>query len=391
MAKAAGFYHAFIEAPPVRTEERTMATIRKRRTKDGDLRYQVQVRMRGYRPESASFERLTDARKWEQQTEAAMREGRHFQSSQAKKHTLSEAIERYQRDVLPDTRKTAEDVEQHLRWWNVEIGQRVLADVTPALITQRRDKLRSGNTPQGKRRSGSTVNRYLQSLSHVFSVAEREWEWIASNPLRKVRRLKEPRGRVRYLDDAERERLLRSCRASSSDLLYPIVVLALSVGARKSELLSLTWKDIDLKGGYLTIQDSKNDERRTVPLRGHALELMQELSKVRRIDTPLCFPGRAKPSQDTKPLAIRTAWESALKTAGIDDFRFHDLRHSCASYLAMQSCSPSEIAEVLGHKTLQMVKRYAHLSPQHTASVVEKMNEELFGSRDEADGAEGAK
>lgn len=161
-----------------------MATIRKRRTKDGDLRYQVQVRMRGYRPESASFERLTDARKWEQQTEAAMREGRHFQSSQAKKHTLSEAIERYQRDVLPDTRKTAEDVEQHLRWWNHEIGRRVLADVTPALITQRRDKLRSSNTPQGSRRSGSTVNRYLQSLSHVFSIAEREWEWIARNPRR---------------------------------------------------------------------------------------------------------------------------------------------------------------------------------------------------------------
>ena len=366
-----------------------MATIRKRRTKDGDLRYQVQVRMRGYRPESASFERLTDARKWEQQTEAAMREGRHFQSSQAKKHTLSEAIKRYQRDVLPDTRKTAGDVEQHLRWWDDEIGRRVLADITPAILTQCRDKLRSGNTPQGCRRSGSTVNRYLQSLSHVFSIAEREWQWLSGNPLRKVRRLKEPRGRVRFLDDAERERLLTACRASSSELLYPIVVLALSVGARKSELLSLTWKDINLKDGYLTIQDSKNDERRTLPLRGHALELIRELSKVRRIDTPLCFPGRARPSQKTRPIAIRTAWESAMKTAGIEDFRFHDLRHSCASYLAMQGCSPSEIAEVLGHKTLEMVKRYAHLSPQHTASVVEKMNEGLFGSHAETNDAEG--
>lgn len=366
-----------------------MATIRKRRTKDGELRYQVQVRMRGYRPESASFERLTDARKWEQQTEAAMREGRHFQSSEAKKHTVSEAIDIYLRDVLPDTRKTAEDVEQHLRWWNDEIGQRVLADVTPVLLSKCRDKLRSGETSQGKRRSGSTVNRYLQSLNHVFSVAEREWEWVSSNPVRKVRRLKEPRGRVRYLDDAERQRLLDACRASSSEMLYPIVVLALSVGARKGELLALTWKDLDLKGGYLTIQDSKNDERRAVALRGHALELMKELAKVRRIDTPLCFPGRAKPSQKTKPIAIRTAWESALKTASIADFRFHDLRHSCASYLAMQGCSPSEIAEVLGHKTLEMVKRYAHLSPQHTASVVEKMNEGLFGSHAETNGAEG--
>ena len=106
---------------------------------------------------------------------------------------------------------------------------------------------------------------------------------------------------------------------------------------------------------------TKNGETRSVPIVKHSHLLLSEQSKVRRIDTKLLFPGPRSPFGDVRPCSIRTAWESALSKAEISEFRFHDLRHSCASYLAMNGASATDIAEVLGHKTLQMVMRYAHL------------------------------
>jgi integrase len=156
-----------------------------------------------------------------------------------------------------------------------------------------------------------------------------------------------------------------------------VVVLALSTGMRHGEIMGLTWDAVDLNKGRAILHETKNGERRAVAITGHALELLKELGKVRRIDSKLLFP--AKEIAPQKPMDLRAPWESALKKAEIQDFKFHDLRHSAASYLAMNGASLAEIAEVLGHKTLQMVKRYAHLSEGHTASVVESMNTKIFG------------
>jgi integrase len=191
--------------------------------------------------------------------------------------------------------------------------------------------------------------------------------------MHKVRKPKEPRGRVRFLSDDERQRLLKACQASTSQHLYHVVVLALSTGARKMELLSLTWRNVDLKRGTIALQDTKNGERRTLPLTGLALTMMHQ--QVQQGDSLLVFPS----PDGTKPLDIRTAWKTAIRRAGIEDFRFHDLRHSAASYLAMSGASLVEIAEILGHKTLQMTKRYAHLSESHTRNVVARMNAAVFG------------
>ena len=128
------------------------------------------------------------------------------------------------------------------------------------------------------------------------------------------------------------------------------------------ELLSLTWRYIDLQRGTITLQNTKNGERRSIPLTGYALDLMRQHAKIRRIDSPLVFPDQS----GTRPLGIRAAWECAIRRAHVEDFHFHDLRHSAASYLAMNRASMLEIAEILGHKTLSMVKGYAHLSDQHT-------------------------
>lgn len=351
-----------------------MAHIEEREDANGKRRYRAQIRMKGYPTQSATFERKTDAKKWAQDTESAIRDGRHFKTSEAKRHTVNEMIDRYIKNVLPSKGYQAYNQRPQFEWWKNQIGDYTLADATPALIAECRDRLLEGNTHLKKQRSPATVNRYLAALSHCFSIAVKEWGWMDDSPLRKVRKMKEPRGRVRYLSEDERPALLNACSESENPYLYTIVVLALSTGARQGEILSLKWDQVDLNRGLITLYETKNNEIRSLPLAGHALKLVKGMNKVRRIDTDFLFPARRK----NQPIDIRHWWDIALKEANIENFRFHDLRHSAASYLAMNGATLTEIADILGHKTLQMVKRYSHLTEQHTSKVVAKMNKQIF-------------
>lgn len=356
-----------------------MANVEKRISDSGKITYRVKVRLRGFPPQSATFDRVTDAKTWASKTETEIKEGRYFKTSASKRHTLGEMVDRYKRDVLPHKSKSekfTQNQTKQLDWWKDELGHFVLADVTPAMIAERRDKLASGNGDKKKRRSPSTVVRYLAALSHVFSTAMKEWGWIEDSPMRKVSKPKEPRGRVRFLSDDERKALLDTCKQSNSEFLYPIVVLALSTGMRQGEILGLKWADVSLEKHHIILHETKNGERRRVPLVGLAHTELKRLNKVRRIDTDMIFPHNRKKAE---PMNIWGSWNDAVTAAKLKDFRFHDLRHSAASYLAMNGASLAEIAEVLGHKTLQMVKRYAHLSEAHTSKVVAAMNERIFG------------
>ena len=353
-----------------------MATIEVRRNEDGTVGYRAKIRLKGFPAESATFERKTDAKEWAKQTETSMRQGRHFKTAEAKKHTVGELLDRYLREIEKKNQKRFIDVRPLLLWWKGEMGVYLLSDVSRALIIEQRDKLLSMKGRHVERLSNSTVNRYMTALGNVFTVAMNEWEWVHENPMKKISKLPEPRGRVRFLDDEERERLLQACKLSTNSQLHTLVVLALSTGARHGELINLRWSEVDWRRQVITLHDTKNKERRLLPLAHYALQLMEAHNKVRNIASALVFPS---PSNPQRPWDSSSAWEAALKRANIQDFRFHDLRHSCASYLAMNGASLAEIAEVLGHKTLQMVKRYAHLSEAHTAKVVQRMNERIFG------------
>ncbi len=363
-----------------------MANIEKRIAQDGTTTFRVKVRLKGFPTQTSTHYRLTDARKWVQQIETAIREGRHFKTSESKRHTMGEAIDRYIERVLPTKPKSEHTQTQQLTWWKEQLGQYTLGDITPALIAQHRDKLAKEAIPSKKLRKPSqeekkklrtpaTVNRYLAALSHMFTVLVKEWGWADDNPLRKVTKMKEPRGRVRFLDDGERKRLLDECKKSDSPFLYTTVVLALSTGGRRMEILGLHWSNVDLHRGIITLHETKNGERRVLPLAGLALELMKQHAQVRHLNCDLVFPSKDL----KKPIDIRTPFKTALKRAKISDLKYHDLRHSCASYLAMNGASMAEIAEILGHKTLQMVKRYSHLSDSHVSKVVARMNEQIFG------------
>ena len=370
-----------------------MATIQERQTADGKTHYRVMIRLKGYPAQTETFERKTDAKRWATQTEAAIREGRHFKTSESKRRTLGELVDRYLNEILPTKAPKSQEAQRpQLLWWKTQLGALSLADLTPALLADYRDRLTrepipprtSDPTKAGpeRHRAPATICRYLAALSHAFTQAVKEWRWIEENPLLKVTKPKEPRGRVRFLSEdapdgvpGERTRFLAACRASASPDLYPAVVLCLSTGARQQEVMGLRWGQVDFSRKVATLEETKNGERRVLPLAGPALELLRERAKVRRLDTDLIFPGRRNPRA---PVDLRTPFETALKAAGIEDFHWHDLRHSAASYLAMSGATLPEIAEILGHKTLQMVKRYAHLSEAHTASVVERLSDRIF-------------
>lgn len=352
-----------------------MAYIEKRSTQDGKIRYKAQVKLKGHPIQTATFERLTDAKRWAQQIEAAIKEGRHFKTSESKKRTLKELIERYEREILPFKPRAKQ--ESQFSWWKEQLGRYVLADITPALVGQHRDKLLNISNKYGKKRSQGTVLRYLAALGHAFSIARDEWGWLEQSPMDKVRKPTPSRGRVRFLNEEERKNLLEACKDSVNPFLYMIVVIALSTGMRKSEIMNLRWTDIDFIRGRITLHETKNGERRSVPLAGLAMQLLQDRHQNHGTNSLLIFPGQTG-QMGQKPIDIRSAWETAVKHAKIMNFKFHDCRHSAASYLAMNGASLAEISDVLGHKTLAMVKRYAHLSEEHTSNVVERMNQQIF-------------
>ncbi|MDD2723872.1 MAG: site-specific integrase [Methylovulum sp.] len=353
-----------------------MASIEKRTTDANETSYRVKVRLKGYPTQTATFQRLTDAKKWAAATESAIREGRHFKTAEAKKHTFADLVDRYIKDVLPSKPKKAKDKTQQLTWWKAKLGYCLLSDISAALIVQCRDELSNGITSRGTQRTPATVVQYMTALSHAFTIAVNEWQWLEDSPMRKVKKPTLPRGRVRFLDEDERARLLTACQASSNQQLYLCVILALSTGMRQGELMGLKWQDVNLKDNFIILHETKNGERRRVPLAGMALELLREHGKIRRLDTPLLFPSNKEP---LNPIDLRKPFENALNAADIEDFHWHDLRHCTASYLAMNGASLAEIAEVLGHKTLAMVKRYAHLSEGHVSNVVASMNQKIFG------------
>ena len=352
-----------------------MASVEKRETKGGQTTYRVKVRLKGYPVQTATFDRLTDAKKWVQHTEAAIREGRHFKVAESKKHTLSELIERYIKDVLPTKPKQIKDQTTQLNWWKAELGAYALSDVTPALLVECRDKLAQEPFRNDSPRSPSTVVRYMAALSHAYTVAINEWGWVEDSPISKVKKPKEARGRVRFLSKKELDSLLDASKKSDSQLLYPAILLAVSTGMRQGEQMSLRWKHVDLATGKITIEDTKNGERRATVATGPALDELKKLANVRRIDNDHVFLGK----HSHNSINLRKPFEKALAKAEIEDFRWHDLRHTFASNLAMSGATLAELAEALGHKTLAMVKRYAHLTEGHISSVIERMTTNVFG------------
>ena len=345
-----------------------MATIRERRTSRGRKRYFVEIRVKGRPAVRQTFASKTAAKAWATKTEDGLRSGRLDEAIEAERHTLSEAIDRYIEDHLQSlsTERSQRKRRQQLEWWRGRLGSWSLAAITPAAIAEVRREI-------VKRTSGPTSNRYLAALSAVLKLAAGEWQWISANPVSKIRRAPESQGRVRWLSKAEKEALLAACKESPEARLYPLVVFALHTGARRGELMGLRWKDVDLATMRAALHETKNRSRRALSFPGEAGKILREMARTPSI-TGYVFAGGKK----TPPRFPRKAWTDALAASGVEDFRFHDLRHTAASYLAMSGATLPELAAFLGHRTLDMVQRYAHLSEQHSEGVAARMAEKFL-------------
>lgn len=222
-----------------------------------------------------------------------------------------------------------------------------------------------------KPRSSNTVIRYKAVLSAIFKYAIRE-EYLKENPVDTVHIQATPNKIERYLSDDERNKLLYECKQSSWDRMYLLVLLAITTGMRKSELTGLRWTDIDFDKGLAKLTDTKNGESRMNPIPEVTLV---ELKKLRQIGNSLIFNS---PTKLDKPFEFTKQWKGVLDRAGVTNFRFHDLRHTAASYLVMAGATLYETAQVLGHKSTQTTERYAHLSTSHKSEVVERVMGKVF-------------
>ncbi len=365
-----------------------MASIEKRKLDDGTTSYRVKVRLKGYPPESATFERLTDAREWVKKTEADMKARRHF--GESKRHTLNELIDSYEKSTKHKELKSGKEMRARLDWWRKQYGEKLLQEITPAVVAQGRDALtkeyltvrrrdddgKVSRIPLDKKRSGATTNRFLAALSSVCTYGVKELGWLEHNPVERVSKSKENKGRVRYLDDDELPRFLAACR--KHDDLYLAVLLSLTTGGRQAEIMSLRWGQIDLKTGRATLKagSTKNDDARVLSLVGEAFTLLQGRAKVRSLTDDRIFPATHKAKQSAF-ISLRTPFIAALKEAEITNFHWHDLRHTCASYLMMNGVSPLEISKVLGHRTMAMVSRYTHLAPSRVSDIGNALAQKL--------------
>ncbi len=345
-----------------------MADFEKRITPKGKKRFYARVRRAGFKTIRATFDTMAEARQWAAKKESEINSGKYQLTTSADQHTVGEMIAQYLKTVLPNKSRKPRYIKQQknqLGWWWARIGEYTLSHVTPALIAKQRDE-------HLKKVSNETANRYLAALSHVYTIAIKEWAWLEQSPIARLRKLKEGRGRVRFLSETELESLLVAVRAEKSKPLELIVVMAISTGARKMEILSLKWQDVDLERGIATVQESKNNERRPLYITGLALSMLKQHRHHPKSD--YVFPTRF----GNQPIDIEKEWRRVLARAKIVDFHFHDLRHTAASYIAMNGGTTADIGAVLGHKSANMVQRYAHLSKTHTAGVVAAMNEKIF-------------
>lgn len=274
---------------------------------------------------------------------------------------------------------------QRLTWWADKVGDVALQDLSDDHVHAALEALASepsrfymGKDAAGqpiykarrnKPLAAGTINRFAAALGALVTWAMKRR--IAprgfTHPCRTIERKTEAPGKTRFLSDEERDRLLEACKASKWPRLYLLVLMALTTGARKGELLALRWQDVDLGRAVALCGRSKNGDAKALPLVPAAVEALREFEGK---PGAFVFPSTRSPDLHFNP---EQRWQQALREAKLRNFRFHDLRHSCASMLAQNGATLLEIADVLGHRQLQMTKRYSHLTTGHKAALVNRV------------------
>lgn len=285
-------------------------------------------------------------------------EGQYFERAVAESHTFKELMDRYEKEHV--ARKLRHrGLNGYMKNLRGFFGEKTLADITPKeIVAYKNKRYEDGMAP-------ATINRELANLKKAFNLALREWEWCHMNPVSRVSMEKENNKRDRWLTEDEASRLLGCCRPWLRDL----VLFALHTGMRMGEILELTWRGVDFTRRTVTVFRSKNGERRTIPVNDTVLHVLKEKTKVRSLTVDRVFCSKIFTPLESGHL--RRAFRLALGKAKIEDFHFHDLRHTFATRLVQAGIDLYKVQQLLGHKSPIMTQRYAHHYPESLRDGVE--------------------
>ena len=325
-----------------------MATFRKR---SGS--WQALVKKKGDGQIGRRFDTKGEAEAWAKITEAEMVRGVYFSQKEAESTTLSGALDRYEREIS-SIKKGYQQEKKRIRSWKAHpLAKRFLSTVQGKDIAAWRDaRIKSGS-------SANTVRLDLAVISHLFEIARKEWGMEGlHNPVKAIRMPSPPAGRDRRLGPGELERLLES----SSEEMCQVVRFALETAMRRGEIAGMTWEMVDIKKRTVTLPETKNGQKRIVPLSSVAVTILKERLNTRRIDGKVWDIGLDAISQD---------FAKVCQKAGVSGLHFHDLRHEATSRLFEKGFDTMEVRTITGHKTLQMLARYTHLRAE---DLVERMN-----------------
>ena len=331
-----------------------MATIQKR----GKF-WRVQIRRKGYPPQSSTFDTKRDAEAWARMIERQMETGKWRDTSAADRTSLGEALDRYIRDIAP--RKKGKGLTNNKSQANVikrhPIAKIALSRIRAADVATYVDK-------RSEEVSANTLRLELALMSHLFTVAAAEWGMEGlTNPVKASRKPSvKGTARDRRLQPGEEERLIEACKQVGPWWLPGVVRLAIETGMRRGEIADLEYRHIDLNRRVIHLPTSKTNEARDVPLSSRAIDTLESLP--RHLDGKV-FP--VLPAQISKRFARACA---ATQPEPIEDLRFHDLRHEATSRFFELGLNPMQVAAITGHKTLQMLKRYTHLKAEDLAKML---------------------
>ena len=348
-----------------------MASYAKRTNGDGSKSVLAWVRVKGFNAATKSFPDRAAAKRWAEKLEDTLRDKRKKKIEvrpDTTTLTLKQLIEAYCAEPNVKDLKTYNGIVRLLGWWVDSYGSEKVIDIGPLKLREARALLML------KRRTPATTNRYLSAMRAC-------WNWgLATEVISEEKAwprlliLNEPEGRKRYLTDHE----LNAVKAEAlkhSAWMYAAVLVSIGCGIRQGEMLRLQWTDLDFENKTLTVLLSKTDKPRRVHLPAPAIEALKKLRRDGVIGRKHVFLNDEGKPADKFYLAFR--WRNVRKAASLVNFKWHDLRHTCASFLLQNKASLSEVQSVLGHKSIISTERYAHLAEAKAVTGADKLAEKL--------------
>ena len=342
----------------------------------GDVSFKAQIRRDGHPYECKRFANLEDAAKWKRSREAEIDRGIFIDRREAAKFTVGDLFKKYRLEVTPNKRGKVVESARLLK-----LEKDDLAKVNAALVQAHHlndwMERRAKQAGRGQRKiSGSTINRDLALISHVFTKAAKAWRVYIDNPVELVERPKSSRPRDRRLSAAEVDAI---CAASSSPQLPIVLRLAVETGMRLGELLAMTWSSIDLDARFVQLDLTKNGDERRVPLNAAAVAVLAALP--RPIKGGQVF--KVKPQSMSRSMRratdrARQRYEADCQARGVAadpkflrGARLHDGRHETVSRLVEAGVDQLTTAKIVGHKTLAMTSRYFTARDGHLLAAVD--------------------